>query len=243
MSHPCLRLECFPLEATDCGMHHNTANREILEVWDWENGLPTGDPVARDIAHRDGTPHESVHLWIVRNIRTETQLLFQHRAAHKEYYPDCLDITVGGHVPYGFGGNKVLKETYEEIGIIPDEKNLIDLGWYRYEEKNDRHFQRELQHVFLLEDNRDLDRYHFKDGEVSGLYAVRLDDLRRIIAGDVRIEVSVFTGKETIRKTIARKDFHPQLFDSSMYIYMRVVLRAAEELSAAGRVTTTMPDL
>src|SRR3990172_8254763 len=97
-------------------MQNNTTSPpELLEAWDWENGLPTGEPITRDAAHRNGIPHEAVHLWIVRNSLSEPELLFQLRAAHKENYPDFLDITVGGHVPYGYCGNKILKEDRKSV--------------------------------------------------------------------------------------------------------------------------------
>ncbi|MBN2160757.1 MAG: NUDIX domain-containing protein [Spirochaetes bacterium] len=216
---------------------------ELLEVWDWENGLPTGEPVARDMAHREGVPHEAVHLWIVRSRGNQSEILFQQRAPHKENYPDCLDITVGGHVPYGFGGNKVSKEAREEIGITPAEKDLADLGWFRYEEKNNGLFQREFQHIFLLRDGRELDRYRFRDGEVTGIFAVRIDDLKKIMAGNILIEISGYNGRDAVRKSVSRRDFHPQLLHPSMSVYMRVILKAAEELAATGRVETRMPDL
>ena len=225
-------------------MQNNTTSApELLEVWDWEIGLPTGEPITRDAAHRNGIPHEAVHLWIVRNNQSKTELLFQLRASHKENYPDFLDITVGGHVPYGYGGNKILKETREEIGITPDENDLIDLGWYRYEELTDRLFQRELQHIYLLRSDRNLDQYRFSDGEVTGIYAVRLDDVKKIIAGDARFEVTGFNGKEPDRRSVTRKDFHPQLLDPSMDVYMRVILMSADELAATGQVTIRMPDI
>ncbi len=216
---------------------------ELLEVWDWETGLPTGDSVPRDIAHRDGIPHEAVHLWILRNVHLAPELLFQLRAPHKENYPGCLDITVGGHVPYGFAGNKIIKETREEVGIIPDEKDLTDLGWYRYEEHTGSLFQREMQHVFILRDDRDLFQYRFSEGEVTGIFAVGLGDLKNILRSDATIEVLGFNGKEPVRKKITRSDFHPQLFHSSMAPYMRVITGAAEELAAGVTVATKMPEL
>jgi len=224
-------------------MQKCTGITELLEVWDWENGLPTGESVERDIAHRDGTPHEAVHLWIMRDADDGPCLLFQLRAPHKEHYPNCLDITVGGHVPYGVGGSKVAKEAREEIGFEPDEHRLIDLGWYRYSEKNGALFQRELQHIYIIADNRRLDRYRFRDGEVTGIFEVRLDNVQVILAGGGPVEVGGFTGTETIRKTVGPADFHPQLFHESMKAYMQVVLQAAEELAWTGRVTARMPDI
>lgn len=221
----------------------NSANitTEVLEVWDWETGLPTGDMVDRDKAHRDGIPHEAVHLWILRTIHMEPELLFQHRAPHKANYPNCLDITVGGHVPYGYAGNKIIKETREEIGITPDERDITDLGWYRYEERNGALFQRELQHIYILRDDRDLGRYRFRDGEVTGIYGVRLGDVKTILSGDATIEILGFNGKEPLRKRVTRADFHPQLFHTSMEPYMRVIVEAAQELSAGRPVAARMP--
>lgn len=228
---------------SDFMQNNPTITREILEVWDWETGLPTGDSVARDVAHRDGIPHEAVHLWILRNVHMEPEILFQLRAPDKENYPDCLDITVGGHVPYGFAGNKVIKETREEVGIIPDEKDLTDLGWYRYEERTGTLFQRELQHVFILRDDRDLFQYRFTDGEVTGIYTVGLGNLKKILAADATIEVLGYNGREPVRKSITRTEFHPQLFHRSMETYMRVIIGAAEQLAAGVPVTIKMPEL
>ncbi|OHD67611.1 MAG: hypothetical protein A2W19_11395 [Spirochaetes bacterium RBG_16_49_21] len=220
-----------------------TEHRELLEVWDWESGFPTGAPIDRELAHREGTPHESVHLWILREVNGNREILFQHRAGHKVIYPDRLDITVAGHAPYGFCGNKILKEADEEIGIKPYESALIDLGWYRYEEINERFRQREFQHVFITEDAQDLDRYRFKDKEVAGIYAVSINDLKNILIRDIVIDVHGFNGRERVRKTITRRDFHPQLFDRSMETYMHVILQAADELFGKGTVTSKMPDL
>lgn len=220
-----------------------TGAGEMLEIWDWETGFPTGGSVLRDDAHRNGTPHEAVHLWVVWNDRPVPEILFQHRASHKENYPDCLDITVGGHVPYGYGGNKVLKEAEEEIGILPDERNLIDLGWYRYEERTGALFQREIQHVYLLNDDRELHRFRFSDGEVAGIYAVGIDSLRKIIAGNACFDIEGFNGTGRVRRSVSRSDFHPQLFHLSMHAYMRVVMAAIEELAGTGSVTIRMPGL
>ena len=67
---------------------------EQLEEWDWDLAKPTGKPVDRNFAHKNGISHEGVHLWVIRNISTP-EILFQKRAKDKDTFPDCLDITVG----------------------------------------------------------------------------------------------------------------------------------------------------
>jgi isopentenyldiphosphate isomerase len=219
----------------------NRVDEELLEEWDWETGRPTGVSVQRKRAHREGIPHEGVHLWILRTSKGFPEMLFQHRAGHKEMYPDCLDITVGGHVPFGWQGNKIQKEAREEIGISPGEEDLFDLGYFRYEERTDRLFHREFQRVYLLLDQRELDGYTFTDGEVDGMYAVRLRDLELLLVSDTSFDIEGFEGGPRFRKEASRKDFHPLLFSPSMERYMEVVMTAARELAERGTVSVSMP--
>lgn len=214
---------------------------EMLEEWDWESARPSGRAVARGDAHRRGIPHEGVHLWVVRTGSGEPEILFQRRAHIKEMYPDCLDITVGGHVPFGVNDNKIQKEAMEEIGVAPADNELIDLGYFRYEEIDGDLFHREFQRVYLYADERPLDGYRFTDGEVDGIYAVRLSDLERMMRGDHQFRVDGFDGRGNVSLRAGRKDFHPLLFSPSMDEYMRVVLGAVKQLSAEGKVSVVMP--
>ena len=201
-------------------------NEELLEIWDWEKGKPSGKSISRTESHKNGMPHEAVHLWIVQRHKNTLNILFQHRSKDKSTYPDYLDITVGGHVPFGLSEGKIQKEAEEEIGIDPDTSDLINLGYYRYIEKNDLFYHREFQEVYILIDNRPLDAYTFKDGEVIGLYAIPLIVLERFFEEDYSCKVSGYDGKKIIERSIGRKDIHPQLFDISMELYMKVILEA-----------------
>ncbi|MCX8123406.1 MAG: hypothetical protein N3F66_04490 [Spirochaetes bacterium] len=212
---------------------------EILEQWDWELGTPTGKPVARSIAHTQGIAHEGVHLWIVRNL-PQQEILFQMRASHKDMYPNYLDITVGGHVPFGLTTNKIQKEAYEEIGITIDESLLIDLGYFKYEEINDIIFHREFQRVYLLLSNNPLSSYSFNDSEVSGIYAVPLDYCKDLFSRDYHVKVEAFDGNKTFFTTVSKKDFHPLLFAPSMARYMEILFHAIDELFTFGKVTAAM---
>lgn len=219
----------------------NEEKKELLEVWDWETGKPTGESVERKKSHREGIPHEGVHLWVIRTGGPVTELLFQQRSKEKDLYPDCLDITVGGHVPYGENENKIQKEAYEEIGISPGNSELIDLGYFRYEERNEYHFHREFQRVYLLEEERQLDRYRFIDGEVTGIYAVPLDKLEGLFVDDIRFVIDGYNGKQNIKRYVGREDFHPLLFAPSMKVYVDVLIRGINEYSLTGKVTGFMP--
>ncbi len=215
---------------------------EFIEEWDWEKAEPTGKPVARNTAHKEGIAHEGVHLWVLR-LKYGPELLFQHRAKSKDMYPDCLDITVGGHVPFGIIENKIQKESFEEIGIIPSDDELIDLGYYRYEETADHLFHREFQRVFLCVDSRPLNEYRFNDGEVDGIYAVNLLKLELLMQKDFEFEIEGFENGKIIKKQVSRKDFHPLLFAGSMKTYMDVVIKAAKEISLNNKTNLKMPDI
>jgi isopentenyl-diphosphate Delta-isomerase len=213
---------------------------ELIEEWDWEKAVPTGRPVPRNTAHKKGIAHEGVHLWVLR-LKNTLELLFQHRAKFKEMYPDCLDITVGGHVPFGINVNKIQKESFEEIGISPLDDELINLGYYRYEEISDDLFHREFQQVFLCIDNRPLNEYKFIDGEVDGIFAVRINDLELLLRKDFEFYIEGFEGNAIYRKKVSRKDFHPLLFAESMKAYMKVVIQAAKEVSLNKKTNMRMP--
>jgi isopentenyldiphosphate isomerase len=215
---------------------------EMIEEWDWELARPTGRAVARKTAHRTGIPHEGVHMWIVRTTAGGSDILFQHRARSKEQYPDCLDITVGGHVVFGQNEHKIQKESWEEIGIRPSDDELIDLGYYRYEEKADGLFHREFQRVYLLRDSRGLDGYVFRDGEVEGIFAVPAERVETLMTRELSFEIEGFSAGRFAKRLVSRKDFHPLLFQPPMKAYMNVVFQAVRELSATGRVTVRMPD-
>lgn len=216
-------------------------HKELLEAWDWETGKPMGISVSRGDSYRFGVPHEGVHLWIARKALPDIEILFQHRAKSKDLYPDCLDITVGGHVTYGLVTGKISKEAMEEIGICVEDSDLTDIGYYRFEEKTEIYHHREFQHVYLLADERPLDSYRFNDGEVSAIYAVPSVFLESLMVKDGSVAVKGFDGSILVERTVSRKDFHPMLFDERMAFYMSVVINGLRELTMTGKITVKLP--
>ena len=49
---------------------------ELFDIID-ENGNPTGKIVERSIAHAEGIPHRTAHIWIIRRRNEKTEILLQ----------------------------------------------------------------------------------------------------------------------------------------------------------------------
>jgi isopentenyldiphosphate isomerase len=204
---------------------------ELIEVWDWNTGKPAGLAVSRDEAHRNGIPHEGVHLWIVSVIDAIPHLLLQRRAANKEFYPGYFDITVGGHVLFGQTEGKLEKEAREELGIDLNGKECIDLGYFRYEEVIPEFslFHREFQHIWLMFSDQPLESYVFYDNEVDALAAIPYSLFKKLLFKGKSTFAYFFDGKETVKKVIPKEDLHPLFFTGPMAGYMRYLVKEIDK--------------
>ena len=90
-----------------------------------EQGLPTGEIVEREYAHRHGIRHRTAHLWLFREKEGRTQILLQKRSADKDSHPGCYDISSAGHIPAGVDfAPSAIRELKEELGLDAEEKDL-----------------------------------------------------------------------------------------------------------------------
>ncbi len=97
---------------------------EKLDVF-YENGVASGIVQDRDIVHKTGVWHESVHMWIMK----DSEFLVQKRSSEKESLPGMFDASVAGHVDSGESLlHAVIRETAEEIGVTLSEKDIILAG-------------------------------------------------------------------------------------------------------------------
>ena len=107
---------------------------ELLDVVD-EHGVPTGEVVSRDVAHRTGVRHRTSHVWMLRKKNGRLEILAQKRSENKDSHPGCYDISSAGHIPAGEDFvSSALRELEEELGrktsftadsgILPMRKNF-----------------------------------------------------------------------------------------------------------------------
>lgn len=101
---------------------------EYLDVCD-EEGLPTGEIVARDRAHREGIRHRTAHVWVLREREGRVQVLLQKRSQNKESFPGLYDTSSAGHIPAGSEPlPSALRELREELGIEARAEQLCYAG-------------------------------------------------------------------------------------------------------------------
>ena len=105
---------------------------ELFDVID-EDGNKTGQVKERGVAHRDGTLHATVHIWIVRpNQESGYDVLLQKRSECKDSNPGAYDISSAGHVSAGDElMESALREMEEELGIHAREDQLQFIGTHR----------------------------------------------------------------------------------------------------------------
>lgn len=157
--------------------------KEYLDIVD-AAGLPTGQIVDREMAHAQGIWHRTAHLWLVRKQAGRLQVLLQKRAACKDSFPGCYDISSAGHIPAGVEFvQSAIRELQEELGITAQERALIRCGdrkavWdgaFRGREFHDREYAR----VFLLWTDLPEDAFTVAPEEVELVHWMDLEECMR----------------------------------------------------------------
>ena len=150
------------------------------------DGRPTGRVKPRAEVHRDGDWHRAIHVWVAGlDDHGAPFLTLQRRSPHKDTWPARYDATVGGHYRAGETLAETLREVEEEIGIIPDPRDLRPLGVrVCANEAQPGIIDREIQDVFLLRDDRPLENFRPNPAELAALVRFPLETLVPFLAGE-----------------------------------------------------------
>ena len=138
---------------------------EYLDVFT-KYGEPTGESVERDIVHKEGMFHKSIHVWI---LNSKGELLVQRRDSSKKNYPNMLDTSFAGHVSSKEGLlEAIIREGKEELGLDIDIECLNYLFAIKSEKKiRENYYENEINDVYLYEKDVKIDECKFTDNEVS----------------------------------------------------------------------------
>ena len=147
--------------------------KEIIDELN-EKGEVIG-AIDKDIAHREGRLHRSIHLWIIND---EGEILLQRRCADKKLYPNTWDVSVGGHVSTKENSvDAVFREAKEELGVDLDIENVEYFGTVPERLKYDDIDSNELVDVFIARQNIKREDIVLQKEEVSDVCFVSIEEL------------------------------------------------------------------
>lgn len=156
---------------------------ELFDVLDG-TGHVTGYVQERQVVHRLGLPHRTVHLWLHRVKDGRMQLLLQKRRADKDSNPGCYDISSAGHIDAGDEPlPSAIRELSEELGIKADPEELHFIGLcpnYSEKEFYGHPFRdNELSYVYLVDKEVDIADMTLQASEVESVMWMDIDEVIR----------------------------------------------------------------
>ena len=154
---------------------------EYLDIVD-EEGIPTGEIISRDIAHRDGVLHRTAHVWIVRRTDDGFDILLQKRSMEKESFPGFYDTSSAGHIPAGEELiPSALRELKEELGISAVQEQLHYAGVFRIRYEKEFHGRmfrdNEVTRVYVYAEPVETDSLVLQESEVDEVRWFDLDEV------------------------------------------------------------------
>ncbi len=147
---------------------------ELLTQVDEHNNVIGG--VARGVAHNTQGIYYRTIFVLVKNSKNE--FLLQKRSTTKDLYPDCWDLSVGGHVAYGDSyETTAARELGEELGIVVSENDLV----YKGEVLVALPVSNEYFHVF---------EYNLKDSDVIRAAGDEVAETKWMIMAEIKQSIT-----------------------------------------------------
>lgn len=139
---------------------------EYLDVCD-ATGRLSGETVLKTQAHEKGIWHRSAHVWVAN---PKKGILFQQRSLTIDNHPGKWDISAAGHVSAGESYLQAAKrETREELGLVLADNDFCFLGEVKQESSRPGYINREVNPVYLVWLDIDVDKIVRQEEEVAAV--------------------------------------------------------------------------
>ena len=154
---------------------------EIFDIVD-ETGNPTGETVSRAKAHKDGIPHRTAHIWVVREVNGEAQVLLQKRALNKDSFPGRYETSSAGHIQAGDEPlESAIRELSEELGIHAEPEDLQFAGTFRIQYEKEFHGKlfkdNEFSFVYIYKGKVDISELSIQKEELESVEWFNLEEV------------------------------------------------------------------
>lgn len=164
-------------------------NGKPMELFDILNpdGTKSGIIRERGVAHREGSLHATVHMWIVReNDRSGYDVLLQKRSACKDSNPGCYDISSAGHVEAGdIPIRAAVREMEEELGLKINAEDLgeagVHLGAYEAEFHGRMFRDAERSTVYVYTKPIRIEELNLQESEVEEVIWMDYEECHRMV--------------------------------------------------------------
>lgn len=176
-------------------LQYAALNGKPMELFDVRNpdGTKTGVVRERGVAHRDGSPHATSHIWVIRkNEDGKYDILLQKRSACKDSNPGCYDISSAGHVAAGDDYlPSAVRELEEELGIKTSKDKLHFVGFHQGGFRDVFHGKPfadyEISAVYTYEETVRIEELTLQKTEVEEVIWMELEDCRKkILCGELK---------------------------------------------------------
>jgi isopentenyldiphosphate isomerase len=183
---------------------------ELFDVCD-EAGRPLGVTKSRDLVHKDGDWHRTVHIWVALLGEGGPFLVLQRRSLTKDSHPGAVDVSVAGHLRAGETFDAGVREAEEELGLRISAAALVRLGTRKNVDRRSHHGEafvdRELQEVFCTVSALDFFATLRPDPEeVAAVLSVTLEDAQALFDGDMtEIPAKEIRASGVVETTVLRR--------------------------------------
>ncbi len=152
---------------------------EYIDVLD-EAGSLAGYTKTKDMIHKDGDWHITIHVWIYND---NGEVLLQRRCASKRRHPNMLTIFHGGHVSAGETSlDGVKRELKEELDLDFGVKDLKLISTIKRCSKHlDNYKNNEIVDLYLLKSNKKIEDMKCQKEEVSEIFFVTYQKLKKMV--------------------------------------------------------------
>lgn len=204
---------------------------ERFDIFD-EHMHKVGTAPRREV-HAKGLWHQTFQCWVFTELDGEKWLLFQMRHPGKDTFPSLLDISCAGHLLAGEQVEDGVRELEEELGLTVPFDSMVPCGLYREEQyiASDK-IDREWCHVFIIRSDIPLNEYRLQEDEVTGLYRIALDDVRRLAQGMEPLSIQAVGVEPDANGTLqpVERWFRSADFVPHSAAYFDLVLKGVEKL-------------